>query len=82
MNVPSLPTPLEPALPHGDWLTNVQQTLSWLVRATGFWLAVVLPFLYLPLLLRGFGGRGELLAFAGLVVLNAVALVVGHEYRR
>lgn len=82
MDVPSLPISPNPALPNQDWLTNVQQTLSWLVRATGFWLAVVLPFLYLPLLLRGFGGRGELLAFAGLVVLNAVALFVGHEYRQ
>lgn len=82
MNVPSFPTLPNWTLPNHDWWTNIRQTSTWLVRATGFWLSVALPFLYLPLLIRGFAGRGEMLAFAGLVVLNLVALVVGHGYRR
>jgi ABC-type Fe3+-siderophore transport system permease subunit len=52
------------------------------VRAAAFWLAVVLPFAYLPLLAGGFGGESELLTFVGLVAANAVALLVGHDHRR
>ena len=51
-----------------------------LVRVVAFWTAVVLPFLYLPLL---FGGlEGDVTLFGGLLVLNAVALLLGHDYRR
>lgn len=82
MNVPSLPTFQTPALRNEEWFRNVRQTLAWVMRAIAFWLAIALPFLYLPLLVDGFGGRAEMFAFVGLVVLNLVALVVGHEYRR
>lgn len=82
MDVPTLPPVRNPAASTENWLANVQQTLGWLVRATAFWLAIALPFLYLPLVLGGLAGRAELLAFAGLVVLNLVALVIGHGYRR
>ena len=50
-----------------------------LVRAVSFWTAVVLPFLYLPLLFGGLEGNATL--FGGLLVLNAVALFLGHDYR-
>ena len=51
-----------------------------LVRVVAFWTAVVLPFLYLPLL---FGGlQGDATLFGGLLVSNAVALLLGHDYRR
>ena len=51
-----------------------------LVRVVAFWTAVALPFLYLPLL---FGGlKGDAALFGGLLVLNAVALLLGHDYRR
>lgn len=49
------------------------------VRAVAFWVAVALPFCYLPLLVGGLGG-GELTLLAALVVANALALVVGHEH--
>lgn len=52
------------------------------MRAVGFWLAVAIPFLYLPLVLDGFAGPDEILAFVALLVLNVVALVTGHGYRR
>lgn len=52
------------------------------VRALAFWTAVVLPFAHLPLLAGGIGTESELLAFAGLVAANAIALLVGHDHRR
>lgn len=52
------------------------------VRAAAFWLAVALPFAYLPMLAGGIGTETELLTFAGLVAANAVALLVGHDHRR
>ena len=51
-----------------------------LVRVVAFWTAVILPFLYLPLLFGGLEGDATL--FAGLLVLNAVTLLLGHDYRR
>ena len=52
------------------------------VRALAFWLAVVLPFAYLPLLAGGIGTEADLFTFAGLVAANAVALLVGHGHHR
>lgn len=76
-----VPASLRP-LSRPEWLASVRQTLAWGVRAVGFWLAVTIPFLYLPLLVRGFSGRSELFAFGGLVALNVAALVVGHDHRQ
>lgn len=72
---PTLPDAPSPSL---DQLgTYVRRPLE----ALGFWTAVVLPFLYLPLLADGFTGNDPL-AFAGLLTLNVLALVAGHGYRR
>jgi len=49
------------------------------LRFLAFWTAVALPFLYLPLLLGGLDGQ-RIPVFLGLLTLNAVTLVVGHEY--
>jgi hypothetical protein len=49
------------------------------LRFVGFWAAVALPFVYLPLLVGGIAGE-EAVAFAGLVALHAVALLIGHNY--
>ena len=51
------------------------------LRFLAFWTAVALPFLYLPLLAGGLDGQ-QFPVFAGLLLLNLVALVLGHEYRR
>lgn len=48
------------------------------LEVVGFWLAIVLPFLYVPLLVSGI----SLITFAGLVVLNLVALLAGHTHKR
>ena len=52
------------------------------VEAVGFWSAVALPFLYLPLLFTGIASQGELLTFLGLLALNLAALLAGHGYKR
>ena len=52
------------------------------VRAAAFWLAVALPFAYLPMLAGGIGTEAELATFATLVAANAVALLVGHDHHR
>ncbi|MBB6644993.1 hypothetical protein [Halobellus ruber] len=49
------------------------------LRFVAFWVAVALPFLYLPLLVGGLEG-GQPAAFAALLAANAVALLVGHGY--
>lgn len=59
----------------------VIERIAHVLRALAFWTAVVLPFLYLPLLLEGLTGQ-EWIALGGLLAMNVVALVVGHEYAR
>lgn len=51
------------------------------VRTIAFWVAIALPFLYVPLLASG-SGANVLLPVAALAVVNVVALVVGHGHRR
>jgi hypothetical protein len=59
--------------------------LSTLVRTTvstvAFWLAVVFPLTYLPLLGDGVVG-GELLPFVALLAGHALLLTLGHDYAR
>jgi hypothetical protein len=45
----------------------------------GFWAAVSLPFLHIPLLLNGLESSSDALAFGVLVGANLVALLVGHD---
>lgn len=61
--------------------TQVSRALARSVEAVAFWLAIALPFLYFPLVLNGFTDQ-EAVAFAVLLAVNAVALVVGHDHRR
>lgn len=49
------------------------------LRFVGFWAAIALPFLYLPLLFGGLAGQ-EALVFGFLLATNALALVVGHSH--
>jgi len=83
----SSPTAPIDRLPHPDELAEsrlVQLSLAVVVaplRFLSFWAAVALPFLYLPLLVGGLDGQ-QITVFVALLLVNAVALVVGHEYRR
>jgi len=52
------------------------------VEVLGFWSAVALPFLYLPLLFTGISSDAELLTFVGLLALNVAALLAGHGHKR
>jgi hypothetical protein len=49
------------------------------VRFVSFWLAVALPFCYLPLLYGGLP-MAEAKVFAALLAVNAVCLVLGRNY--
>jgi len=50
------------------------------VRRVGFWAAVALPFLHLPLLLSGIETSVEATVFLSLLTVNVLALVVGHRH--
>lgn len=58
----------------------IGEALSGPVEFAGFWLAVALPFVYVPVLVGKLAG-GKPSAFALLLALHAVSLVVGHGYR-
>lgn len=50
------------------------------ITAIGFWLGALLPFVYLPVFLLGIDSLTWLLFFCGLLALNVIALIVGHDY--
>ena len=52
------------------------------IRTASFWSAIVLPFLYVPLLARGLSTSGETGVFLSLLVVNLLALYVGRSHRR
>ena len=66
-----------PSLPV-QFLRTAARTVS----ATAFWVAVALPFCYLPVLATGLQSHSSRTAFGALLALNAVCLVVGHAHRR
>jgi hypothetical protein len=59
----------------------VRASVESLVRATGFWTAVALPFIVLVVVATG-GAQRHPLAFSGLLAANLVALVLGRNYDR
>jgi|GEM_PF-686496 len=60
-----------------DPLTYVRKP----VEVVGFWAAVVLPFLYVPLFASGLKSEDAMVAFAVLVALHVVALVAGRNHK-
>lgn len=75
-------SPADDALSPGSaWAADLTRRKGTeLIRVVAFWTAVVIPFAYLPLLFHGLEGNATL--FGGLLVLNAVALLLGHDYQR
>jgi hypothetical protein len=63
-------------------LRTVPESILATCRAAGFWTAIALPFLYIPLLFAGPDTQAELVAFLGLLCVNVVALFFGRSYRR
>ncbi|WP_224446984.1 hypothetical protein [Haloprofundus salilacus] len=62
--------------PVGEILRDVQPA----VQLVAFWVAVVLPLPLIAIVIGGLEGERTLL-FVGLLVLNLVALVLGHGHR-
>ena len=60
-------------------LHDSRQALHTTVRWMGFWAAIVLPVLYLPVLAFGLSQRPSLLGL-GLLGCHLFALVAGHNY--
>jgi hypothetical protein len=52
------------------------------VRAIAFWMAIVLPVVYLPLLATGLDSLRPALTFATLVAVHVCALVAGQSHGR
>ncbi|WP_049926517.1 hypothetical protein [Halopiger goleimassiliensis] len=52
------------------------------VVAAGFWIGTLLPVAYLPVFVVGIESTTMLSVFFGLLLLNCLALVVGHGYSR
>lgn len=65
-----------------DAIASVTAVLSDRVRAAGFWSAIALPFVYLPLVIDGLETVDGSLLFAGLVALHLVSLFVGRGHGR
>lgn len=73
---------IDPGAVATDLLGPVASVLVDTARTVAFWVAIVLPFLYIPLLASGDTAANVLPPVATLVVVNVVALVVGHGHRR
>jgi len=63
-----------------DAVPSVGHRLLGPIRGLAFWLAIALPFLYLPLLATGLQSSAVRSAFGVLVLSNVVALLVGHSH--
>ncbi|MFB6138786.1 MAG: hypothetical protein ABEJ42_10715 [Halobacteriaceae archaeon] len=61
--------------------TVARRTVATPLQFVGFWAAVALPFLYLPLVVDGFRG-GEGTVFLGLLCANFAGLVLGRGYQQ
>jgi len=61
---------------------SVSRLLARPVKRIAFWLAIVLPFIHLPLVATGLDSRSLTLAFLALVALNVVAIFLGHTHRQ
>lgn len=64
-----------------DVREQIAPVLGRSLRAVAFWLAIALPFAYLPLVIDGLTGQ-EAVAFVALLAVNGAALVLGHDYHR
>lgn len=61
-------------------LLNPQTPVPEPVEAVAFWSAIVLPFVYLPLLFVGLNTVSLQALFALLIVLNGVMILLGHQH--
>jgi len=76
---PDLPIERDRIDRAADALRGAADPVRRTIRAAGFWIAIVLPIAYGPLLAGGLSGV-EAALFAGAVAVNVGALVVGHGH--
>ncbi len=62
--------------------SRVTRSVKQPAQFLSFWFAIALPFIHLPLLSRGLGDPTVTLAFMTLLVINVVALYIGHGYNQ
>ncbi|MCU4925410.1 hypothetical protein OB905_05325 [Halobacteria archaeon AArc-dxtr1] len=55
-------------------------TLTRLITATGFWVGALLPLVYLPVFVAGIDSATRFSMLLALLLVNVLALIVGHEY--
>ncbi|PSP76356.1 hypothetical protein BRC81_12020 [Halobacteriales archaeon QS_1_68_20] len=65
---------------RSDLARIVARSLAPGVERAAFWTAVVLPFLYVPLLVGGVATSGERVALGVLLGLNFLTLYAGHDH--
>lgn len=63
-------------------LAQLSSRLTSIVQTIAFWLSIVFPLTYLPLLGGGGIVGSEVVPFVGLVAGHVLALAVGHDYAR
>ncbi|MHC3436868.1 hypothetical protein ACYJ1Y_01940 [Natrialbaceae archaeon A-gly3] len=61
---------------------RLPRSLKQPVQFLGFWSAIALPFVHIPLLLQGLDGPHVTAAFLTLLAVNLFALYVGHDYNQ
>lgn len=76
----SEPTDDRPGDDHSIGTLSLELPAS--IRKVGFWSAIVLPILYVPILARGLSTSLEAGLFLGLLAFHLAALYVGHTYCR
>jgi len=59
---------------------SLSERLRGAITAAAFWMAIPLPFLYVPVLLSGLQTQSEYLVFGGLLVTHVAVLSLGHPY--
>ena len=62
-------------------LRTLSQRVVQPLQFVGFWIAIALPFLHVPLLMTGLSTVEQTLAFIGLVAANLFAIALGHSYQ-
>ncbi len=82
---PSPPTTESSTPSAGEYATHLRRlgrTVKPSAQFLSFWLAIGLPFVYLPLLANGLGDPTVALTFVTLLFVNVLALYAGHGYNR
>lgn len=75
-------SPPETLSRYGSRARQLASTLRSPAQFLSFWIAITLPFLYVPLLVNGLGSASVAVAFVALLVLNVFTLYLGHGYNQ